>query len=130
MKKKMKKKCKGQRVALRAKWSSHSNACGCLRHTFFFVWPKIQIILCVLGNGGYLLSYYTCGHLSLTFSANVHWNIIFYFVDVPDYWISSCHNYLVIPNLMKVFTPPDLHLRHDACLIDFILIWVFLYSIW
>ena len=26
----------GQRVALRAKWSSHSNACGCLRHTFFF----------------------------------------------------------------------------------------------
>ena len=36
---------KGQRVALRAKWSSHSNACGCLRHTFLFLWPYIKSIL-------------------------------------------------------------------------------------
>ena len=36
---------KGQRVALRAKWSSHSNACGCLRHTFFLLWPNIIYLL-------------------------------------------------------------------------------------
>ena len=42
---------KGQRVALRAKWSSHSNACGCLRPPFFLWTPRTinHVMLKVIG---------------------------------------------------------------------------------